>query len=231
MNELARRVGDSPETINLIVRGDTKRCRSRRLKRIARAIGCTDLDYLMGKTNHLQNARYHVKRDVGGRAQRAPDGALILEEDLEDPTETQLAQAEFLGPCRESITVDFQPQSESDNEWRVVHLLLARLIDPKGWRRQLTDRGQPMSEEEQTEATEALARAFGIVLRPWLTAPAGEALEIEELARLLGVGGETLEQAQRVAKRVTAIDHGAWVAPKPEQPDATKATTEKRKPR
>lgn len=229
--ELAQRTGERNETMSLIVSGTTKRCDRRRLQRISRVIGCTDLDFLTGDSERLKCAGFHQKRDVLGKPIREADGRLVFEEDPAAPTRQQLAQSEFLRPCLETLEQDYQPQHDADNEWRMVHLLLALLIDPKSWRRRLTYKGQPMSEEDQTEVTEALSRAFKIILRPWFSSQATEGLDVKKLGMVIGVEGEALEQIERVEERITAINNDSWVPPKAEEPDASKAPTKKRKPR
>jgi hypothetical protein len=160
---LATVSGELPQTIHLIVAGKTHKCRRSRRDAVAAALR-VPAEWLSSQEMHLPYTS---------------DG---FGEDLNDPTRAQLAQSEFLRLCVPALQRDIErtwPDSnDRDSHWGLatleVPMRLLELIRPTYWRNLfLAPLGRnsvyasTLSKEQVEEATEALARAFVIVLSDW----------------------------------------------------------------
>lgn len=170
-SELARRIGDPQATVDLIARGITKKCRRSRLKKIARVLN-VHIKWLSGDTDTLP------------WASRPAPGV---------PTLLQLAESEIATRCAHAWRRDImRVKREIDAEEFTAMILRwvpfwRSLVDPQAWQHHLlTWYAQPsaMRQTELTQAAEALATAFRLILEPWFK---GKAIpEADGFVRLLG---------------------------------------------
>jgi hypothetical protein len=173
VSELAARVGDRQQTIDVLARGKVKRCRRGRRERLERELRLPS-GWLGGEESKLP----------GSWARSKPD--LRAWSDL-----VRLAEARFIDQCfgawqREAVArapaLKDEPLSDAPGSpWRRhlqrdahVGFALFDLTNPYNWRRRFLvapNGGLPpdLTPREREEATRHLVAAFEVLLQPWFT--------------------------------------------------------------
>lgn len=165
VSELAERIGDNQQTIDLIKRGVTKKCRRFRLENIARELDVPP-EWLMGELKMLPDTTWHPIKDADGNWVLNAEGRGIFEEDYDVPPLRQIAQSAFAQLCRTAL-VNHRPAAERDT---LQSVLSSILVDPLIWRGKLLNYpagGRLTAEDQDDEAVVALSQAFSIILQPW----------------------------------------------------------------
>ena len=170
-SELARRVGESQQTIDLIVRGRSKKCRRSRLRAIAKTLRVS-MKWLASEIDALPFANYQESRiDDSGQLVTYSKG------EYDAPSLQQLVEHEF-GRVLFNCLASREPPSDAHTKGHLTdpaHFWMwwavRRLISPASWAAKLlsVDEGEKLrwSREEYELAVEALTKAFTIILRPW----------------------------------------------------------------
>lgn len=158
--KLATAIGVSQQRLNRFARGEGKRCRQSMRDALAERLGVNP-DWLGGELKWLPFASYFEGAD--------PD-ALAL---------SQLVEARFTNTFEKAFRRDMRreyPDSDVEvakyKEWGWIAVAsIPELTDPQGWRNLLLrwEGDLPWRlTPDLDDATEALAKAFMIILEPWL---------------------------------------------------------------
>ena len=174
--QLARAIGDTDETIRLIVNEETRKCRRRRLEAIARVLKISaDEDWLSDPSTSLRFS------------------------DTNQSPQLQLVRLAFGKACLRALKRDFAHKVKSDHEWEMlVQSMLNALLNPGGWADRLMigwDIPPRITKAETEAAAVALAEAFQLILRPWFRGRAS--LDLQRFIELIGIEGQAAEILNR----------------------------------
>jgi DNA-binding Xre family transcriptional regulator len=160
VSELAQQTGERQQTIDLIARGVSKRCRRFRLEKIA-AVLEVPAEWLSGELDKLPFAMPRW----ASAADRTHDLSL-----------GELERSSFLTECRRALERDFDSDflnatDKQRRQWRSKLLdAFSTLVNPGVWRIALLRSETDMAAEEEGvgEAMALLAKGFEVAMTPWL---------------------------------------------------------------
>lgn len=206
VSELARQIDELQQTLSLIIAGTTKKCRRRRLDKIASELR-VPTEWLTGELDWLP---WGVSRD--GWRQYADGSVEYLEfpEDRDSPLASQLAESEFLEACHRALVRDYATTNEGEFDiyregWpKEIIGALRSLVSPDIWGGTLLkDEDANEDDEDQIEiAAVALAEGFKISLAPWLEGKAR--LNVGNLVAVRTIQGGALKEYLNVMSKTLA---------------------------